>query len=103
MNPDPHNSPSSASGTPQPLPPPRVPDHELIRRIGRGAYGEVWLAHSVTGAFRAVKIVHRKFFDHDRPFDREFEGIQKFEPVSRTHDSRWTFSMLAAAKTASTT
>jgi len=71
-----------------PLPPPRVPDHELLRPIGHGAYGEVWLARSVTGAFRAVKIVHRQSFDHDRPFEREFEGILKFEPVSRTHDSQ---------------
>ncbi len=70
------------------LPPPAVPDHELIRRIGRGAYGEVWLARSVTGAYRAVKIVHRASFDHDRPFEREFEGIQKFEPISRRHDSQ---------------
>ncbi|MCB1125018.1 MAG: hypothetical protein KDM81_00880, partial [Verrucomicrobiae bacterium] len=66
----------------KPPPPPRVPDHELLRRIGRGAYGEVWLARSVTGAFRAVKTVHRGSFDHDRPFEREFEGIQKFEPIS---------------------
>ena len=74
--------------TAAPLPPPRVPDHELIRRIGRGAYGEVWLARSVTGAYRAVKIVHRQSFDHDRPFEREFEGILKFEPISRRHDSQ---------------
>ena len=71
-----------------PLPPPPVPDHELLCRIGRGAYGEVWLARSVTGAFRAVKIVHRQSFDHDRPFEREFEGILKFEPISRRHDSQ---------------
>lgn len=76
-------------GTPaKPPAPPRVPDHELLRRIGRGAYGEVWLARSVTGAFRAVKIVHRQSFDHDRPFEREFEGILKFEPISRRHDSQ---------------
>ena len=71
-----------------PLPPPRVPDHELLKRIGRGAYGEVWLALSVTGAFRAVKIVHRQTFDHDRPFEREFEGILRFEPISRRHESQ---------------
>ena len=65
---------------------PTVPDHELIRRIGRGSYGEVWLARSVTGAFRAVKIVYRQSFDHDRPFEREFSGILKFEPISRQHE-----------------
>ena len=30
------------------LPPP-IPDFTLLRPIGRGAYGEVWLARSVTG------------------------------------------------------
>jgi serine/threonine protein kinase len=65
---------------------PQIPDHELLRCIGRGAYGEVWLARSVTGTYRAVKIVWRRSFDNDRPFEREFAGIQKFEPVSRSHD-----------------
>ncbi len=27
-----------------------VPDHTLIRPIGRGSYGEVWLARNVMGA-----------------------------------------------------
>jgi serine/threonine protein kinase len=65
---------------------PQIPDHKLLRCIGRGAYGEVWLASSVMGSYRAVKIVWRKSFDTDRPFEREFAGIQKFEPVSRSHD-----------------
>src|SRR6266576_2501521 len=30
---------------------PIIPDHELLRVIGRGAYGEIWLARTVTGAF----------------------------------------------------
>ena len=65
---------------------PQIPDHKLLRCIGRGAYGEVWLASSVMGACRAVKIVWRRSFDTERPFEREFAGIQKFEPVSRSHD-----------------
>jgi serine/threonine protein kinase/lipoprotein NlpI len=65
---------------------PQIPDHQLLRCIGRGAYGEVWLARSVMGTYRAVKIVWRKSFDTDRPFEREIAGIQKFEPVSRSHD-----------------
>jgi WD40 repeat protein len=63
-----------------------VPDHELIRCIGRGSYGEVWLAYNVMGTYRAVKIVYRSSFENDRPFEREFSGIQKFEPISRTHE-----------------
>ncbi len=70
------------------LEPPTIPDHQLLRRIGQGSYGEVWLARSVTGAYRAVKIVHRRAFDHDRPFEREFSGILKFEPISRKHNSQ---------------
>jgi serine/threonine protein kinase len=40
------------------------------------------------GAYRAVKIVYRCNFGNDRPFEREFRGIQKFEPISRMHDSQ---------------
>jgi hypothetical protein len=64
---------------------PCIPDHQLVRRIGKGAYGEVWLARSVLGTYRGVKIVRRTTFEDDRPFDREFEGIQRFEPISRSH------------------
>ncbi|MEW6161205.1 MAG: serine/threonine-protein kinase, partial [Verrucomicrobiota bacterium] len=66
--------------------PPRVPDHVLLRPIGRGSYGDVWLARSVMGTYRAVKIVYRRNFKEERPFEREFSGLQKFEPVSRTHE-----------------
>jgi len=64
---------------------PNIPDHDLLRPVGRGSYGEIWLARNVMGSFRAVKVVYRAAFDSDRPFDREFNGLRKFEPVSRTH------------------
>src|SRR6478735_53999 len=69
-----------------PASPPCVPDHHLLRRIGRGSYGEVWLARNVVGARRAVKIVYRDGFGEARPFEREFMGIQRFEPISRSHE-----------------
>jgi WD40 repeat protein len=58
----------------------------LRQPIGAGSYGEVWLARSVMGTPRAVKVVYRRRFDSGRPFEREFAGIQKYEPVSRSHD-----------------
>lgn len=66
-------------------PDPLIPDHEVLRKIGGGAYGEVWLARGVTGAMRAVKIVYREDFSDERTFEREFEGILRFEPISRDH------------------
>ena len=78
------------SGTPsQSLRPPpeapRIPDHDVLRCIGRGSYGEVWMARAVTGVLRAVKVVRRDDFELDRTFEREFEGIRSFEPISRSH------------------
>ena len=75
-----------ASATPLPQGPPPIPDHELLYCAGRGSYGEVWLARNVMGLYRAVKIVQRASFEHARPFEREFNGIKKFEPISRSHD-----------------
>lgn len=66
-------------------PDPLIPDHEVLRKIGGGAYGEVWLARGVTGAMRAVKVVYREDFSDERTFEREFEGILRFEPISRNH------------------
>ena len=66
--------------------PPQIPDHSLIRRIGTGSYGDVWLAQSSLGVYRAVKIVHRNSFQSSRPFDRELFGIRQFEPLSRSHE-----------------
>jgi formylglycine-generating enzyme required for sulfatase activity/serine/threonine protein kinase len=64
---------------------PIIPDHEVLRVIGRGAYGEIWLARTLTGALRAVKIVYRSTFESERAFRREFEGMSSFEPISRAH------------------
>lgn len=63
-----------------------VRDHRLIRGIARGAYGEVWLAENALGTPRAVKIVFRDQFEEDRPYLREFEGVRRYEPLSRDHE-----------------
>jgi serine/threonine protein kinase len=79
-------SPGSPASRPAALSPAQIPEHELIRSIASGAYGQVWLARNRLGVYRAVKIVHRASFDHERPFEREFAGIKAFEPISRSHE-----------------
>ena len=69
-------------------PKPLVPDHELLRRVGRGGYGDVWLGRNIMGVWRAIKVVYRDRFEDARPFEREFAGIQRFEPISRSHPSQ---------------
>ena len=61
---------------------PNIPDYELIRRIGRGSYGDVWLAKGVTGLFRAIKIVWKERFSDIGPFDREYFGVKQFAKIS---------------------
>lgn len=64
---------------------PPIPEYDLLRCVGRGAYGEVWLARDALGGFRAIKIIRRIAFDDDGPYEREFGGLQRFAPISREH------------------
>ncbi len=56
---------------------PEIPDHELLCLIGRGSYGEVWLARNAIGTLRAVKIVHRPNFDKSEHFERELKAATR--------------------------
>ncbi len=66
--------------------PPSISEHQLLRLIGKGSYGTVWLAKNMMGVYRAVKFVYRKSFSNQKPFERELSGIKKFEPISRSHE-----------------
>jgi WD40 repeat protein len=63
---------------------PAIVDFELIRLIGQGSYGDVWLARGITGVFRAVKVVWRDRFSDPHPFEREFKGLREFTAISLT-------------------
>ena len=54
----------------------------MLRRIGRGSYGDVWIARTATGVYRAVKVVWRDRFIDEAPYEREFRGIREFEKIS---------------------
>ena len=63
-----------------------IPDYELVIEIAPGSYGQVWLAQSVLGSWRAVKIVQRSLFEDSRPYQRELNGIRHYEAISRGHE-----------------
>jgi len=64
---------------------PHVPGYALLRCIGRGAYGEVWLAQNHIGTYNALKLVYRSRLPEGRAYEREFRGIRKYTPVSLRH------------------
>jgi CHASE2 domain-containing sensor protein len=64
---------------------PNIPDHDLVKRVGMGAYGEVWLARNTIGMFRAVKFVFRDRYSSPHPYQREFRGMEKYMPISLNH------------------
>lgn len=65
---------------------PCIPDHAVHRCIGEGSYGQVWLARTVMGAWRAVKVIRRDLFENASSYEREFSGVRRFEPLSRSHE-----------------
>jgi WD40 repeat protein len=61
--------------------PPPIPHHQLLRRIGRGSYGEVWIALDAMGKWCAVKIVWRDDADSGRAYEQEFRGLKRYDDL----------------------
>ena len=63
---------------------PVIPDYELIRVIGKGSFGEVWVALDATGSPCALKIIY-KGVSEDQIFNKELEGVTSYLPISRSN------------------
>lgn len=75
------------SGVPPAGAPPAVPDMELLRRIGTGGFGEVWLARNqTTGGLRAVKVVPLQGTASVDPAGREIVSLTRLEQTVRVRD-----------------
>ncbi len=73
---------NSDSQLPPTRPAPSIPGYELLREIGRGGYGFVYLCRDVnTGCFRAAKVIYRDLFEDAEPYFRELNGIQNFKTL----------------------
>lgn len=59
---------------------PDIPDFDLLRPIGRGGFGEVWLARNrTTGRLLAVKVIPLQQTGAGNPAAREISSLTRFE------------------------
>jgi len=67
-----------------------IPDFDLIRRIGEGGFGEVWLAtNRTTRHLRAVKVIPLQNSGRMDPAGREITSLTQLEAhVRRRHSNR---------------
>lgn len=49
-------------------------------------WGQVLITGALTCIKLYLKVVHLASFSHPRPYEREYEGIQCYEPISREHE-----------------
>ncbi len=60
--------------------PPEIPDFELIRQIGQGGFGRVWLARNrTTHQLRAVKVIGKSRVGTADPAGREIVSLIRLE------------------------
>ena len=66
--------------------PPEVPDFELIRPIGEGGFGQVWLGRNrTTGRLRAVKLIPLHHKGRADPAGREIVSLTHLETRIGSH------------------
>jgi CHASE2 domain-containing sensor protein len=91
-----HESTRTEVIAPEPLP--EIPGYELFPKpFGEGAYGKVWLARKPQGKWQALKVIYLARFDQNTdPYEREFNGVSRYQPVSDQHPGLLPIHFLSA-------
>ncbi len=79
---------------------PETPGYELIQPpFAEGAYGKVWLARNSAKQWVALKVIYLAKFGGDlNPYEREYKGIQKYQPISNQHPGLLRVDFVSAKK-----
>jgi CHASE2 domain-containing sensor protein len=66
---------------------PDAPEYEIFSPpIGQGGFGKVWIVRNAIGQWQALKAVYQaKFGSNTKPYEAEFNGLQRYKPVSEKH------------------
>ena len=61
---------------------PLVPNHTLLRRIGKGSYGEVWLALDMMNRWTAIKLIRWSTEDDGHAYKQELRGLYLYSDIA---------------------
>ena len=63
-----------------------IPDYDLIKLIGEGGFGQIWMARDALGLYRAIKIIRYDKSKSLESYEAEQNGIRHYAPYSRKYD-----------------
>src|SRR5688500_12630435 len=67
---------------------PQIPDVELVRPVGRGAYGEVWVGRNcVTHQLRAAKLIPLTVRPDGARAGREIKSLMRYSSTRVRHEN----------------
>jgi len=65
---------------------PNIPDYDLIKLIGEGGFGQIWMGKDALGLYRAIKIIRYDDSKSLESYQAEYNGIRHYAPYSRKYD-----------------
>ena len=78
---------------------PDLDDYEIFHVLGEGSFGKVCLVRNAADQWQALKAVFlAKFGSNTKPYEREFNGIRQYKPVSDKHPGLLRIDLVSTKK-----